>query len=220
MGRAVNSYYGYVAQGIFKTQKDVDEAAAQTGKGLGRIRYQDLNNDGVIDNSDRTWIGAPHPKFVYGVNIALQYKSLDLSVFFQGVHGINVVNDVKYNSDFWSVAETGSNKGSRLLNAWTPQNPNSNIPALTPIDNNFESRFSTYFIEKGSYLKLRNVQFGYTLPQAVLSRLKMQKLRVFVGGDNLLLILKSKSFTGLDPESPGYGYPNPVVVTGGINITL
>ena len=186
LGRAINSYYGYVAQGIFKTQKDVDESAAQNGKGLGRIRYADLNNDGVVNNSDRTWIGAPHPQFIYGVNIALQYKSLDLSLFVQGVHGIDVVNNVKYNSDFWSVAETGSNKGSRVLDAWTPQNPNSNIPALTPIDNNFESRFSTYFIEKGSYLKLRNAQLGYTLPQSVLDRLKMQKLRVFVGGDNLL----------------------------------
>lgn len=220
LGRPINSFYGYIADGLFKTQKEVDNSATQQGKGLGRIRYKDLNNDGIIDNNDRTWIGRPHPNFIYGFNIALQYNNFDLSVFFQGVQGIDVINDVKYNTDFWSVSETGSNKGSRLLNAWTPQNPNSTIPALTTTDNNFESRFSTYFIEKGSYLKIRNAQVGYTLPARVLSKMKMQRLRVYVGGDNLLLVLKSKSFTGLDPENPSYGYPNPTVVTAGINISF
>jgi TonB-linked SusC/RagA family outer membrane protein len=220
LGRPINSFYGYVADGLFRTQKELDNSPAQQGKGLGRIRYKDLNGDGVIDNKDRTWIGSPHPDFIYGYNLTLQYKNVDLSLFLQGVQGTAIINQVKYNSDFWSVSETGSNKGSRLLNAWTPQNPNSTIPALTATDNNFESRFSTYYIEKGSYLKLRNVQIGYSLPASVLSRMKMQRLRVYIGGDNVLLLLKSKSFTGLDPESPGYGYPNPVVVTGGINITL
>ncbi len=220
LGRPINSFYGYVADGLFRTQKELDNSPAQQGKGLGRIRYKDLNGDGVIDNKDRTWIGLPHPDFIYGYNLTLQYKNIDLSLFLQGVHGTDIINQVKYNSDFWSVSETGSNKGSRLLNAWTPQNPNSTIPALTATDNNFESRFSTYYIEKGTYLKLRNVQIGYSLPASVLSRMKMQRLRVYIGGDNLLLLLKSKSFTGLDPESPGYGYPNPVVVTGGVNITL
>ncbi len=220
LGRPVNSFYGYVADGLFKTQKDVDNSATQPGKGLGRIRYKDLNNDGVIDANDRTWIGIPHPDFIYGFTIALQYKAFDLSLFLQGVQGIDEINDVKYNTDFWSVAETGSNKGSRLLDAWSPSNPNSNISALTTTDDNDESRFSTYFIEKGSYLKIRNAQIGYTLPKSTLSRLKMQNLRVYVGGDNLLLLLKSKSFTGIDPENPSYGYPNPVVLTAGVNITL
>lgn len=220
LGRPVNSYYGYVTDGLFKTQKEVDDSPTQQSKGLGRIRYADLNNDGMINADDRTWIGIPHPDFLYGFTIALQYKSFDFSVFFQGVQGIDVINDVKYNSDFWSVSETGSNKGSRLLNAWTPQNPNSNIPALTATDDNNESRFSTYFIEKGSYLKIRNAQLGYNLPQQLLSKWKIQKLRFYVGGDNLLLIVKNKSFTGLDPESPSYGYPNPVVVTAGLNISF
>ena len=220
LGHAINSFYGYVADGIFKTQKDLDASATQQGKGLGRIRYKDLDNDGIINNKDRTWIGTPHPDFIYGLNIALQYKDFDLSVFLQGVQGIDVINTVKYNTDFWSISETGSNKGSRLLDAWTTQNPNSNIPALTATDDNFENRFSSYFIENGSYLKIRNAQFGYNMPAGLLKRLKMQRLRVYVGGDNLLMLFKSKSFTGLDPENPAYGYPNPVVLTGGINITL
>ncbi|MEO8111428.1 MAG: TonB-dependent receptor [Ginsengibacter sp.] len=220
LGRPLNSYYGYVADGLFKTQKEVDESATQQSKGLGRIRYKDINDDGLIDDNDRTWIGVPHPDFMYGFTLALQYKNFDFSVFLQGVQGIDVINDVKYNTDFWSVSQTGSNKGSRVLGAWTPQNPNSDIPALTATDDNFESRFSTYFIEKGSYLKIRNAQLGYNLPQSLLSRWKIQKLRAYIGSDNLLLLYKSKSFTGIDPESPSYGYPNPVVATAGVSITL
>jgi hypothetical protein len=205
---------------LFRTQKEVDESARQLGKGLGRIRYKDLNDDGVIDDRDRTWIGAPHPDFIYGLNLAVQWKGFDLSAFFQGVQGNAVINDVKYNTDFWSVRETGSNKGSRLLNAWSPQNPNSSIPALSATDDNFESRFSTYFIERGDYLKLRNIQLGYTFSKQLLNRLGIQKLRVYVGGDNVWLVHKNRSFTGLDPENPGFGYPNPAVFTGGVSVTF
>ncbi len=220
LGRPINSFYGYVAEGLFTSQKQLDNSANQTGKGLGRIRYADLNHDGTIDDQDRTWIGNPHPDFIYGLNISLQYKNFDFSVFLQGVNGIDVTNEVKYNTDFWSVAETGSNKGSRLLDAWSPTNPTSKIPALTTTDANDEARFSTYYVEDGSYLKIRNAQLGYTLPEYLLDKLNLQKVRVYVGGDNLLLLFKSKSFTGLDPESPAYGYPNPMVLTAGINISL
>ncbi|WP_343671022.1 TonB-dependent receptor [Chitinophaga sp.] len=220
LGRALNSYYGYVTDGLFRTQHEVEESATQLGKGLGRIRYKDLNNDGVINDKDRTWIGTPHPDFIYGLNLGLQWRNLDFSAFFQGVQGNHVINDVKYNTDFWSVRETGSNKGSRLLNAWSPQNPNSSIPALSATDDNFESRFSTYFVEKGDYLKLRNIQLGYTFSKQLLNSLSIQKLRVYVGGDNVWLIHKNKSFTGLDPENPGFGYPNPAVFTGGVNVTF
>jgi TonB-linked SusC/RagA family outer membrane protein len=217
LGRALNSYYGHVTDGLFRTQAEVDNHPTQNGKGLGRIRYKDLNNDKVINNAnDRTWIGDPNPDFFYGLNIGLSYKRFDLSAFFQGVNGNAVVNDVKYNTDFWSVSQTGSNKGTRTLEAWTPQNPNSDIPMLTALDANNEARLSTYFIEDGSYLKLRNMQIGYNFGASMLSRAKMQKARVYVGGDNLLLLVKSKSFTGLDPETPGFGYPNPKIFTIGL----
>ncbi len=221
LGRALNSYYGLVADGIFKSQSEVDNHATQNGKGLGRIRYRDINDDKLINNaSDRTWIGDPNPDFIYGLNIGLQYKGFDFSAFFQGVSGNAVQNMVKYNTDFWSVSQTGSNKGIRTLQAWTPENPNSNIPALTAVDANNEARLSSYFIEKGSYLKLRNMQIGYTFPDNILAHAKMRKARVYIGGDNLLIIAKSKSFTGLDPETPGFGYPNPTVFTAGLIIGL
>lgn len=220
LGRALGTFYGYVADGLFRTQKEVDGSAIQTGKGLGRIRYADLNGDGVIDDKDRTWIGTPHPKFTYGFNLSMQYKGFYFSAFLQGVHGIDVNNVQKQSTDFWSITETGSNKGVRLLDAWSTSNPNSSIPALAYTDDNNESRFSSYFIEKGSYLKLRNLQVGYNLPKTLLQRMKLSTFRIYVGGDNLLMILKSKSFTGVDPETAAYGYPNPRVFTGGVNISL
>jgi TonB-linked SusC/RagA family outer membrane protein len=220
LGRPINSFYGYVADGLFKTQEEVDAHIEQQGKGLGRIRYRDLDQNGVINNMDRTWIGIPHPDFTYGFNISLKHKGFDFSAFLQGVSGVDVINDFKYNTDFWSVAETGSNKGARLLDAWSPTNPHSDIPMITLVDNNWEGRFSTYFVESGSYLKLRNVQIGYTLAKELLTKLKMQSLRFYVGGDNLGVLLKSKSFTGMDPENPGYAYPNPFVITAGVNISL
>lgn len=220
LGRPLGSYYAYVADGLFRTQKEIDESATQPGKGLGRIRYKDLNGDGVIDINDQTWVGSPQPKFVYGLNISITYKNFDFSAFIQGVYGNTIANTQKYSTDFWSISETGSNKGARLLQAWSPSNPNSTIPAITAIDNNNESRFSTYFLEKGSYTKLRNLQIGYTLPEKILKKMKLNKFRIYIGGDNLWIITKSKTFTGIDPETPGYGYPNPRVITGGIDISL
>ncbi|GAB3360318.1 TonB-dependent receptor [Arachidicoccus ginsenosidivorans] len=220
LGRPLGSYYAYVADGLFRTQKEVDESSVQPGKGLGRIRYKDLNNDGVIDINDQTWVGSPQPDFVYGLNLSITYRNFDFSAFLQGVCGNTITNTQKYSTDFWSVSETGSNKGARLLNAWSPANPNSTIPAITAIDNNNESRFSTYFLEKGSYTKLRNLQIGYTLPADLLKRMKISHVRVYIGGDNLWVLTKSKTFTGVDPETPDFGYPNPRIYTAGVNISL
>jgi TonB-linked SusC/RagA family outer membrane protein len=219
LGRPINSMYGYVADGLFRTQSEVDNSAAQSGKGLGRIRYADLNGDGIINDKDRTWIGNPNPGFMYGLNINFSYKNFDLSTFWQGITDIDVINAKKYQTDFWSVDDVGSNKGSRLLNAWSPQNPNSDIPALTTIDSNAESRFSTYYVENGSYLKLRVLQLGYTLPKSILENYNMSNFRIYASVQNLLTI-KSKSFTGIDPESPAFGYPLPITINFGVNFSL
>lgn len=219
LGHPLNSLYGYVADGIFKTQDEVDNHADQDGKGLGRVRYRDLNGDGKITDKDRTWIAVQHPDFLYGLNINLEYADFDLTMFWQGVCNIDVENIQKYHTDFWSVRETGSNKGTRLLDAWSPSNPDSDIPAIAATDANWENRLSTYFIENGSYLKLRNLQIGYTLPKKWAKKALMERFRVYVSGQNLLTI-KSKSFTGIDPENPGFGYPIPMTFTVGANISF
>lgn len=217
LGKPINSFYGYVADGLFQSQEEVDNHAAQTGKDIGRIRYKNLNDDNVIDEKDRTWIGNPHPDFEYGLNIVLDWKGFDLTAFFQGVVGNDINNTVKRFTDFWAVDELGSNKGTRVLDAWSPTNTTSNIPALSFSDLNNEKRFSSYYIESGSYLKLRNLQVGFTLPAGVSRKIKLDKTRFYVSGQNLMT-LKSKDFTGLDPENPNLGYPISTTFTIGLNV--
>lgn len=219
LGRPINSMFGYVADGLFRTQNELNNSAEQPGKGLGRIRYADLNNDGIINDKDRTWIGNPNPRFTYGLNINLSFKNFDISTFWQGVGDVDVINAKKYQTDFWSVDDVGSNKGTRLLNAWSPQNPNSNIPAVTTVDSNAESRLSTYYVENGSYLKLRVLQIGYTLQKSVSDNYGISNFRLYTSVQNLWTI-KSKNFTGVDPETPAFGYPLPLTVNFGVNISL
>ena len=220
LGHSWGSGYGYVADGIFKSQDEVLKSADQNGKGLGRIRYKDLNGDGVIDSRDQTWIFNSTPDFTYGLNVNLEYKGFSLTIFFQGVgHQQINVGDIKNQTDFWSVAETGSNKGARLLQAWSSSNPNSDIPALTTTDRNNESRFSTYFIENGAYMKLRNLQIGYTLPQNLSRKIFASNVNIYLSGQNLFT-LKSKNFSSIDPEIPSYGYPIPTMVTGGVRLSF
>lgn len=217
LGKPLGSFYGYVADGLFQTQAEVDNSPSQTGKGLGRIRYKDLNGDGVIDERDRTWIGNPNPDFQYGLNIDLEWRNFDFTAFFQGVYGNDVYNSVKRFTDFWAVDELGSNKSTRLLNAWSPTNTSSTIPALSYSDLNNEKRTSSYYVEPGSYLKLRNVQLGYSLATSVVKKLRLDKARFYVSGQNLLTI-KSAKFTGLDPENPNLAYPISTTFTVGLNL--
>jgi hypothetical protein len=217
LGHSSSAVFGYVAQGLFTTEKEVEESADQVGKGLGRIRYKDLNNDGVIDDKDRDFIADGNPKFLYGLNVELNWKNFDFSFFLQGVQGNDVFNDFKTYTDFSSLW-VGTNWGQRTLDAWTPQNPNSTIPALTLVNRNNEGRTSTYFYEKGSYLKLRTVQLGYNLKHAF-KGMKAQNARVFVQGTNLLTF-KNKSFTAADPEIPTNSFPIPAICTLGLNVSF
>ncbi len=216
LGRSINSTFGYVADGLFHSQKEVDESPEQIGKGVGRIRYKDLNGDNVINDKDRDYIGRGDPDFTYGVNVSLEYKHFDLSFFVQGVQGIQVYNTYKTYTDFASIWP-GTNWGSRTLDAWTPQHADATIPALTLVDRNNENRTSTYFLEPGSYLKLRNLQLGYNFQHLFSKRL--QTARIYLQGSNLLTI-KSKRFTATDPENPNNAYPIPVIGTIGVNLSF
>lgn len=216
LGRSINSTFGYVADGIFRSQQEVDAHANQIGKGVGRIRYKDLNGDKEINDKDRDYIGKGDPDFTYGLNVSLEYKHFDLSFFLQGVQGIQVYNTYKTYTDFASIW-TGTNWGDRTLDAWTPQHTNTSIPALTLVDRNNENRTSTYFLESGSYLKLRNIQLGYSF-RHLFSR-QLQTARVYLQGSNLFTV-KSKSFTATDPENPNNAYPIPVIGTVGLNLSF
>lgn len=220
IGHPMGAQVGYVADGIFKSQEEIDNHATQEGAGLGRIRWKDLTGDGKITEADQTWIYNPVPDFTYGFNIYLEYKNFDFTAFFQGVQGVDIISDLKKETDIWAGLNIGFlNKGKRLLDAWSATNPDSNVPALSLSDNNNEKRVSSYWVENGSYLKLRTIQFGYNFPQTIASKLAMQRLRMYVSVQNLFTI-KSSSFTGVDPENPNYGYPIPLNITFGLNVTF
>lgn len=217
LGRSINSLFGYVHDGLFTSGEEVLAHADQPGKGLGRIRYVDVNGDGIIDDDDRDWIGLRDPKLSYGLNANITWKQFNLQLFVQGITGIDVFNDTKIYTDFMLVQ--GTNYGRRTLDAWSPANPTSTIPALSLADNNFEARTSTYFMENGSYVKLRNIQLSYSFPPTVLNKHSIRNLRVFLQGQNLWT-LKNKRFTGPDPENPGNGYPIPSMYTVGVSVSL
>nr|MBR6146246.1 TonB-dependent receptor [Paludibacteraceae bacterium] len=220
VGHAMGSQVGYIADGIFKSQEEVDNHAYQEGAAVGRIRYRDLNGDGMVTEADQDWIYSPVPAVMYGANFYFEYKGFDLTVFFQGVAGVDVITDLKRETDIWAGLNIGFlNKGTRLLDAWSPTNPNSNIPALSLSDNNNEKRVSTYWVENGSFLKLRNVQLGYNLPKDISARMKMENWRFFVSAQNVFTI-HSKNFTGVDPENPNFGYPIPLTMTLGTKVTF
>lgn len=220
IGHPMGAQVGYVADGIFKSQEEIDNHATQEGAGLGRIRWKDLNGDNKITEADQDWIYNPVPDFTYGFNIYLEYKNFDLTAFFQGVQGVDIISDLKKETDIWAGLNIGFlNKGKRLLDAWSTTNPNSNIPALSLSDNNNEKRVSSYWVENGSYLKLRTIQVGYNFPKAIASKLAMQRLRMYLSAQNLFTV-KSSSFTGVDPENPNYGYPIPLNITFGLNVTF
>ena len=220
VGHPMGAQVGYVYDGIFKSQDEIDDHATQNGAGLGRIRWKDLNEDGIINEKDQKWIYSPVPDFTWGLNVYLQYKDWDFTMFWQGVQGVDVISDLKRETDLWSGLNISNlNKGQRLLDAWNPANNGSNIPAISVMDNNNEKRVSSYFVENGSFAKLRTMQLGYNLPSKALERIHMQRLRLYLSAQNLFTI-KSKSFTGVDPENANFGYPIPVNVTFGINVSL
>ena len=220
VGHPMYSQVGYVYDGIFKSQDEIDNHAVQNGAGLGRIRWKDLNSDGVINEADQEWIYDPTPDFTWGLNIYLQYKNFDFTMFWQGVQGVDVISDLKKETDLWSGLNISNlNKGRRLLDAWTPSNNGSNIPAISTMDNNNEKRVSTYFVENGSFAKLRTIQFGYNIPKTICEKLYAERLRLYLSAQNLLTI-KSKNFTGVDPENANYGYPIPLNITFGLNVSF
>ena len=202
VGHAMYSQVGYIYDGIFKSQDEIDNHAVQEGAGLGRIRYKDLNGDGRITEEDQDWIYDPTPDFTWGLNIYLQYKDWDLTMFWQGVQGVDVdCRGYKSQTDFWANSAINVpylNKGVRLLDAWTPANPNSNIPALTTSDTNNEGRVSSYYIENGSYAKLRTIQIGYNMPKQVVNKLHLDRIRLYAG----------------------FNYPIPLNLTFGVNVSF
>ncbi len=200
VGRPLYSFYGLIIDGFYQNDAEVSKGPAYPGyAAVGKFKYRDVDGNGTINDNDRTFIGNPHPDFTYGVNLNLGYKDFDLSAFFQGVQGNEVLNMVKRWIDFNNQA---GNRSLRMLKeSWTPENPNAVLPILNSTDSRSQQP-SSYFIEDGSYLRMKNLTLGYTLPASILNRIKFENVRIYVQAQNLFTITK---YSGIDPEITSVG---------------
>lgn len=218
-GEAPGVYWGYVVDGVYANQGEIDNdsnlANDDDRKAIvqpGDFRRVDQNGDGVIDGSDQIILGDPTPDFTYGLNVSGSYKKFDFGVFFQGVQGNEIYNVTRYYNIFWA----DDNKLSEIKNAWTEQNPNTDIPRTTTADPAQNGAPSSFFVEDGSYFRLRTVELGYTFDTEKVNW--MRDLRIFVTGQNLLTIT---GYSGYNPDvssvnggratnSPFFGVPSSV----------
>lgn len=199
-GQPIGEFFGYDVVGLFRDAQDVSKSPTQDGAGPGRFKYRDVNGDGKIDANDRTFFGNPNPKFTYGFNIAASYKNFDFSTFFYGSYGNDVINYVRYWTDFPQVFGGNVSKDA-VYNSWSPSNLNAKVPVLEQTANfSNSSVFNSYYKESGSYLRCKSMILGYSFAPAKLKTIGIEKLRVFVQAANLFTITK---YTGLDPELQG-----------------
>lgn len=192
------SFFGYQIDGIFQTDAEGAAHPAQFGGGqlnkAGAFKFRDVNGDKVINSADRTIIGNPHPDFIYGLNLSLGYKNFSLDVFGQGVYGNELFNYVRYWTDFPTF---GGNRTQRMYErSWEPGKTDALLPILRSNDV-ISSQPSTYYVEDGTYFRLKNVQLTYTLPTGVTKNLGLGSARFYVQGQNLVTLTK---YEGLDPE--------------------
>lgn len=225
-GYPINEFYGYVTDGIFQTQEEVDNHAVQVEgndpynrTSPGDIRFKDLNNDGVIDDEDRTYLGNPNPKLIYSFNNSFSYKNLMLDVYFQGVWGNKIMNANRYYTESMSATH---NQTKETLYRWNGEGTSNSMPRAVYSDPNNNNRVSDLFVEDGSYLRLKNVTLSYKIPSQITNKAKISGAKVYVSGQNLLTFTK---YTGFDPEVSVNGidnnlYPVTRTISFGINIDL
>lgn len=230
IGHPISSFYGHTVEGIYQTDEEATAANDQMGNPrAGDLKFKDLDNDGDIDEDDRDYIGNPTPNFEYAFNLSAEYKGFDLNLFFNGVSGNTILNGTKYRGYF----DFNGNYFADALNGWTPGNTNTDIPRNTQADPGFNRRMSTFYLENGSYFRLRNAQLGYSLPGNILNKLKVSKVRIYISTNNLFTLTE---YTGYYPEVGRNGrtgnvrlfnsgvdegaYPVPRELRGGIQVTF
>jgi TonB-dependent starch-binding outer membrane protein SusC len=196
-GQPIAMFYGYKILGIYQTQEEVKAGPDQgsLGKKVGGFKYADVDGDGVINDNDRTNIGNPNPDFVYGFNVDLFYKNFEFNVFVNGFQGVDIFNSQRYWIDFNSFQ---GNRSKRMLyESWTPSNPNAKLPQLDASDGSSGQQSSSYYIENGSFARLKNIRLAYNLPKELAKSIGSSKVQVWGSVQNALTITK---YTGMDPE--------------------
>lgn len=222
VGRSAGEIYAWETAGIFQDAADLASSPTQTNAGIGDIKFKDINGDGAINDADRTFQGVTIPKYSYGVNFTASYENFDFSMFWQGSGGNKVFNAMYRNL----MAGQYGNHHTDELNYWTPTNTDTNVPRPIIGDPNGNGRDSNRFIESGDYIKLQTMEIGYQIPVPTGSFI--QKAKMFVNGQNLLIISKYK---GYDPDfnsndglfSRGYdagSFPNPRTISLGVEVNF
>ncbi len=198
VGNSLGAFFGYNVIGLFQTQAEVDAAPTQDGAEPGFFRYEDADGNGAITPDDRVFIGNPNPDFTYGLNLAFGFKGIDLSAFFFGSQGNDIFNYNRWWIDFWPSFQ--NMKSTDLLyNSWTPERPDATTPKASNKSNFSNNTQSvSYYVEDGSFFRLRNLQLGYSLPQRMIDGIGLSRLRFYVQGTNLFTIT---GYSGLDPDA-------------------
>jgi TonB-linked SusC/RagA family outer membrane protein len=200
VGQPIGSFYGYKTDGIFQNQAQIDAAVPDNisnGRAPGDIRFVDVNKDGQIDSKDRTDLGSPIPKFFYGINLSASYKNFDLSLLLQGVNGQKVYNQARQQME---DLRSSNNFLTSTLAHWTGEGTSNSMPRLTVNDDNNNNRYSNRWIEDASFMRIRNMQIGYSIPSEKLKELTkgaITRFRIYVAAQNLMTFTKYKGF---DPE--------------------
>ncbi len=241
-GLPLGSFWGYVYEGVYQSDEEVlnhqwqyKDRPGEIGMHAGDARYTDLNNDGVINDDDKTYIGNPFPKFTYGVNLGVDFHGFDIQLFFQGVYGNQIYNALRYRTEGAGDESSLSPAMSNVWVGYTPviqnallgmgvdytqlENRNGTIP--NPVGSPMNKLASSRYVEDGSYLRLKNLQIGYTFPKQWTRKAHIERLRLYITANNLFTIT---NYSGYDPEVGGgtdYGnYPQSRTFTFGINTTF
>jgi len=234
VGNPIGMFWGYQTDGLFTDMETLNSAPLQFGQTVGQgagqtwlgdVKYKDINGDGVINEKDKTFIGNPHPKFTFGFTNNFKYKNFDLSVFVQGSYGNDILNLTRrngtLNNSLWQ------NQLTEAANYWTTTNTNTDIPRPIGVTDNPNVYISDRYVEDGSYIRIQNLTFGYSLPQDLASRIKMSRIRLYGSVQNLHTFTK---YTGYDPEVGSYNqnalltgidngrYPSPRTYSFGVNL--
>jgi hypothetical protein len=245
-GESAGSFYGYKIERLFTegdclapgktvtnqpfiTDENGNRMYAQPNAHAGDYKFMDINEDGIIDPNDKTVIGNPYPEFLFGFSVNTRYRRFDLTMLWQGAYGNEIYNATR----LWLYNPYGtSNWTTDILNSYiSPKYNNSDeiiTPGLTDTDlhrfdyyaKNKNLRVSDFYIEDGSYIRLKNIQLGYTINPALTKRIHIRELRIYIAAQNLVTFT---SYTGLDPEVGGWGidcgiYPQPRTYYAGVNI--
>ncbi|MFC5407854.1 SusC/RagA family TonB-linked outer membrane protein [Larkinella bovis] len=215
-GQSIASFYGFQVIGLFQNQEEVKAAPAQTGAGIGRFRFADIDGNGTIDNNDRTFIGSPVPKFTGGLNIQLNYKGFDFATYLYSSLGNKIFNLSKWYTDFYP-SFPGAAVSARVKDSWSPSNTGTSQPIFEDVSNfSTNTQPNSFYVEDGSYLRMQNITIGYTIPAAVLSKLRLNRVRFSASANNIFTITK---YQGLDPGVGGAADQNFGIDVGNYPLT-